>query len=88
MKKLDLLKKVRRVEAPAFMYTRIQTKIRAATTERLPVSWQWASGLAFSILVLGNVFYFSKTENLTQQSSVETLAQSMQLQSENQFYNE
>lgn len=88
MKKLDLLKKVRRVETPAFMYTRIQTKIRAARTERLPVSWQWAGGLAFSMLIMGNVFYFSKIENGTQQSSVETLAESMQLQSKNQFYDE
>ena len=57
MKKLELFQKVQRVEAPPFLMTRIEAKSRAASSERLPVSWQWAAVVSW--LALLNVISLS-----------------------------
>jgi hypothetical protein len=87
MRKLELLKKIQKVDAPPFLYTRIQAKIRSAATEQLPMSWKWAGGLAFSMLIVGNL-YFSTLNSAASTSSIEVLAEGMRLQSQNQFYDE
>ena len=87
MKDLDLLKKVRRVEAPPFLLTRIQAKIGAAETGRLPVSWRWAGGLTFGLLLFFNVFSL-KFEKTTLPSPAGQIAESLHLQTSNQLYDE
>jgi hypothetical protein len=87
MKKLELLQKVQRVEAPAFLLTRIEAKIRAAATERLPVSWQWAGVISCAVLIFLNVMVLKpgRTRSLVR---MEQLAQSMDIQTSNQLYDE
>lgn len=84
---LDLLKKVAKTDAPPFLMTRIAAKIRAGESERLPVSWQWAGSLAFTALLLFNVF-FLKNNTRKPENASETLAVSLNLQTSNQFYDE
>ena len=87
MKKLELLKKIRPVEAPPFLFTRIQAKIRSTEAERLPASWRWAGRLAFVLLLVLNVFAF-KTGKTPLSVPAEQLNQSMQLANLNQLYDE
>lgn len=85
--KLDALKKVQKVEAPPFLWTRIQARIRQSDMERLPRSWQWAGALAFGILLLLN-WRVIATSGRTTPAPVATLAAGIQLQPSNQLYDE
>jgi hypothetical protein len=61
MDPLKLLQKVEKVEAPPFLMTRIQAKIRAAVTEQAPVSWQWAGATALLLMFWLNFNAVSNT---------------------------
>lgn len=87
MEKLELLKKVRRMDAPEFMLTRIQAKIRADKADRLPVSWQWAGAMACGLLLVFHIFLL-ETERTPPISAAEQVAESLQIQSSNQLYDE
>lgn len=82
---LDPLKKVQKVEAPLFLWTRIQARIRQSDMERLPRSWQWVGALAFGILLL---FNWRVIANSGSPAPVATLAAGIQLQPSNQLYDE
>jgi hypothetical protein len=84
---IDLLKKVRKVDAPEFLLTRIQAKIYAGKQEKLPVSWKWAGSLAFMGLLAVNVF-FAQSRRQTKPDATEMLVSSMNLDSSNQLYHE
>jgi hypothetical protein len=87
MNQIALLKKVRQVEAPPFMLTRIEAKLRAIEAERLPVSWQWAGALTFMLLVLFNVSAM-RTERTASPDATSQLVESLQLHPSNQLYHE
>lgn len=83
--KLDALKKVQKVEAPPFLWTRIQARLRQSDVERLPRSWQWAGALAFGMLLLLNWRVIANAGNPTPEA---TLAAGIPLQTNNQLYDE
>lgn len=85
--KLEHLKKVQKVEAPPFLWTRIQAQLNKAATERLSPTWQWAGALAFSLLLLLNWKALSTAARNTP-PSVATLAAEVQLQPTHQLYDE
>lgn len=85
--KLERLKKVQKVEAPPFLWTRIQAQINKAATEQLSPIWQWAGGLAFSFLLLLNWMAMSRSAHNTP-PSVAALAAEVQLQPTHQLYDE
>lgn len=84
---IELLKKVGQVEAPPFLLTRIEAKIRAAEAERLPVSWQWAVALTFMLLIFFNLSAL-KTERSASPDPTSQLAESLRLHPSNQLYHE
>ena len=83
MNDIELLKKVGKVDAPPFLLTRIQAKIRSGEAERLPVSWGWASGLAFSLLLLLNVLILGRP---SQTAPTKSLAEQLQMNQNNELY--
>lgn len=85
---MELLKKVKKVDAPYFMLTRIQAKIRANVAERTPVSWKLVGTMAFCTLLMLNVFLFIGTEESHLSNGAKSLAAGMKLQSDNQLYDE
>ncbi len=87
MKKLELLQKVQRVDAPPFLLTRIEAKIRAAASERLPASWQWAAVLALGALLFIHVAVL-KPEATAPLAGPEPLAKILDIQTSNQLYDE
>jgi hypothetical protein len=84
---IELLKKVVKVDAPPFLYTRIVAKIEHTTTEQLPLSWKWIGGLAFSVLFFSNI-YFTRLGTKTNTSPQESLVSTLQIHQSNQFYDE
>ena len=51
---LEQLGKIQPVEAPPFLFTRIQQKIELAESEKLPVKTAWALNLSFVLLLVIN----------------------------------
>lgn len=75
------------MEAPPFLWTRIQAQLNKAATERLSPTWQWAGALAFSLLLLLNGMVMG-TSAQNAPPSVATLAVEAQLQPTHQLYDE
>jgi hypothetical protein len=84
---IDLLKKVGKVDAPEFLLTRIQAKINKPVQEQVPLSWKWAGGLAFGLLLAANLF-FAQNRNPMTPDAAELLVSSMSLDHSNQLYHE
>lgn len=87
MKYSDLLKKVRRVEAPPFLLTRIEAKLDAARAARTPVSWQWAGAIAFGLLLLLHLGAL-QSDSAPSGAAAHQIAQSLSLQTSHQLYDE
>lgn len=86
---LKQLQKVKKVEAPAFLLTRIYAKIKARETEQLPASWKWAGALAFSLVLLLNIFSVAlKYQGNRNATGIESLSAGLQLSNSNQLYYE
>ncbi len=86
---LELLKKVKKLEAPPFLLTRINAKIKAIQVEQLPSSWKWAGALAFGLMFCLNIFGLKTGHQTTSNhSGVETLADGLQMSNFNQLYHE
>ncbi|MFN0036499.1 MAG: hypothetical protein ACKVUS_15650 [Saprospiraceae bacterium] len=83
MEELELLKKVGKVDAPPFLLTRIQAKIRSGEAERLPLAWGWAGGLAFGLLLLLNVLAVGRPQET---APAKSLAQQLQMTQTEQLY--
>lgn len=84
---IELLKKVGKVDAPPFLYTRIVAKIETTTADQLPLSWKWIGGLAFSLLFVCNI-YFTKLGINTHTPPQESLISTLHIHQSNQFYDE
>lgn len=87
LKHFDLLKKVRRVEAPPFLLTRIEAKLDAARAARTPVSWQWAGAVAFGLLFLLHLGAL-QSDSAPSGAAAHQIAQSLSLQTSHQLYDE
>lgn len=86
--KLDALKRIKQVEAPPFLLTRIKQQIQNLGNVPAPVKWKWAfAGSAIIILVL-NVSILIKEDSSQESSGIETVASSMNLTNTNALYNE
>ncbi|HNM23915.1 MAG TPA: hypothetical protein PKL15_00745 [Saprospiraceae bacterium] len=81
----ELLKKVRPTEAPPFLLTRIEARLRAEAAERLPRSWQWAGALAFGALLLLNALTL-RPSGSTSTDTAGSLMSYLQINSSNQLY--
>jgi hypothetical protein len=67
---LDLLEQVKRVEAPPFLYTRIEARLGAIREPRVRMKWILASSLSFAMLLLFNLYVVKKhNEQLSKTSS-------------------
>lgn len=86
---IEQLKKVRKVDAPPFLLTRIHAKIRASKVEQLPLSWRWAGGLAFGLMLCLNLLAVKMNHQATgQPDGIEALADGLQMTNANQLYHE
>lgn len=80
---VELLKKVQRVDAPPYLYTRIQARIQARQAEQMPAAGAWAWSLAFGLLLAVNVLALQRS---SQTSSSESLARYLNLNQTIQLY--
>lgn len=87
-KKLELLKKLSRVDAPAFLLTGIKERIRQTFHEPAPVRWKMAfTALAIVVLIV-NIIAVARSEKQAAGKGPEVIFRAMQLSSSNEFYYE
>lgn len=87
--KLDLLKKIKVVDAPPFLLTRIRQQIQNLGEVEAPVKWKWAFALtALVILVLNVSVFFKSTQTETKKDGIENVISSMNLSTVNDLYHE
>jgi hypothetical protein len=85
MNELKMLEKVKRVEAPPFLFTRIEAQLN----EQLPVRWVWVSLSAVLFLVVINTLILQGNTQLPKSwnaSSVQYISEEMGIQTTNQLY--
>lgn len=81
---LDSLARIKRVEAPPYLFTRIQQKIEQSKRNTVPVKITWAINLAFGLVLILNIIVL--TSYNSKSSSTEDYAQSIHLISDNSLY--
>ncbi len=82
----DILEKIKKVDAPPFLYTRILNRIQNKVQETVPVKWAVVAAACMIALIIINISVISKT-NTTQTNSFE-LSEAFSLQTSNSLYNE
>ena len=93
--KLDELKRIQQVDAPPFLFTRIQQQIQNLENTEAPVKWKWAFAASTIIILALNISILFKgannnelTSNTEKESGIENVVSSMKLSSSNNLYNE
>lgn len=87
-KKLALLQKIHREEAPPFLYTRILASIDSRIYQPAPVSWKLCLVAAFSVVIALNVSIFLKPSNSQNSHSIDKVVSNMELSTENELYHD
>ncbi len=84
--KLDLLRKIDRVEAPPFMLTRIMQQVKSSNVTPAPSTWRVAF-VAIAIVILSlNVSIFFKASSTETNDGIGEVVSSMELLTTNELY--
>ena len=86
--KLDKLKGIREVEAPPFLFTRIQQQIANLADAPAPVKWRVAFVTAAIVLIVLNTGILLRSSSQSKTQGLEQVVNSLQLSSSNDFYHE
>jgi len=86
--KLDALKKVKQVEAPPFLLTRIKQQIQNQQNTAAPVKWRWAFAVSTIIILALNLSILFTQKSSDKISGIEPVVNSMHLSNTNALFNE
>ena len=84
---LDKMKKIRKVEAPPFLFTRIQEKIRI-TAGSVPVSWKWSFAAAAIVIITLNIMVMRSAGSAAPKADLQEVVNAFHLSDSNNLYNE
>jgi hypothetical protein len=89
-RKIDLLKRIKVVDAPPFLLTRINQQINNFTNTEASVKMKWAFALTFIFVLALNVsiLFTSATATSKKNAEVENIVNTMNLSTQNDLYNE
>jgi hypothetical protein len=88
--KLDLLKNIKKVDAPPFLLTRVKQQIQNLSNVEAPVKWKWAFAMTAVIIMMLNMTIFLKSSVTSEKETtgVENVINDMNLSTKNDLYNE
>jgi hypothetical protein len=87
-KKLELLKRIKEVDAPPFLLTRVRERIDSSIIEKAPATWQFAVVAAAVVVLSLNVSILFKWSGKQNEKGIEEVISSMDLSDTNDLYNE
>ncbi len=85
-KKLELLKKIQKVEAPPFLLTRIMERIDSPANLPAPISWRLAFVTTAIFILSINVAVLFKLSTKQSSDGMEEVISSMELTTTNDLY--
>lgn len=85
---LDILGKIERVEAPPYLYTRIESKIQSERNESLPKSWIYIAGVIGCLLLMFNIFSLTQSIESPIPKGLLEYSEIIEMNSSNQLYND
>ena len=83
---LDSLKRIKPVDAPPFLFTRIQARIESL--DYVPVQWKWGFAAAALIVLAMNLGVVLQSTGSDQRAGVQDVVSAMHLTTSNSLYNE
>ncbi len=86
--KLDLLKKIQKVDAPPFILTRIRQRLDSAELMPASTAWKLAFGSGLLLVAALNVSILLLRFSNTNKSQIQEIVSTMDLSNQNDFYNE
>lgn len=86
-KNIELLKTIKRVDAPPFLYTRIEARL-STEVYKAPKQWKYAFACIAIFILSVNIFVFKSQLTNDNQNKIQQVANSMNLNSLNNFYND
>lgn len=86
--KLEILKKITPVDAPPFLLTRIQERLRTTTKTVASTQWQITFVLTSIIMLVLNIGILLKVISTTKETGMDTVANAMHISTTNDIYNE
>lgn len=87
-KKLELLKRIEKVDAPPFLLTRILARVESPESMPAPASWRLAFIALFITVISFNITLFFKSSDNTNSRDIEEVVYSMELSTSNDLYYE
>lgn len=84
---LDKLKKITPVEAPPFLYTRVQQSINSLDQRPAPTRWRLVFSLTAILILAINIIVLVNSQRAKYQDA-EQVAKAMQLSTSNELYYE
>jgi hypothetical protein len=84
----DGLKKIKQVDAPPFLLTRIKNRIDSLTDARAPVQWTWSLAAAAVVVLAINMGVVLSRANTTEKNTIADVVNTMQLSTNNDFYHD
>ena len=89
-KKLDALQQIKEVDAPPFLYTRIQQQIQNLQQLEAPAKWKWAFACSTVLILLINISILVRSsEPATKKNTgVENIVNSLGLSNTNDLYHD
>ncbi|MCB0706440.1 MAG: hypothetical protein KDC34_14085 [Saprospiraceae bacterium] len=86
---IDLLKKIEKVSAPPFLFTRIEARINQQPEDRIPIKWAYAMSLGLAVLFCFNLLLIrSDFRKSKKAESLQIVVEEMDLHHSNQLYYE
>jgi hypothetical protein len=86
-KELDKLQKIKPVEAPPFLLTRIKARLHAPDTA--PGTWKWVFAAIALVLLVGNLTVLLNSNNNRRETpDVGAVVNALHLSSSNELYHE
>lgn len=83
---IELLSHIQQVDAPPFLFTRIQQKIKEEKENQLSPKWAWTLGISVLLFMTLNIALFSSHNRENKQNYEQEMAQSFQLLPNNTLY--
>lgn len=85
-KKLEALKKIRQIDAPDFLYTRIEARLSEGAGT-VSSKWKLATVAGFAVIVLMNILVIMQAAK-PGRANIESVVNAMNLTTQNHLYDE
>lgn len=81
----ELLQGIQKVEAPQFLFTKIQTSIRKQLEDRIPLRYVWMGAFSLVILLTLNIWTMQKA-SVQAEDNIIVIIEEMDLIPDNSFF--